>query len=107
MGFGTPRDDKPVVVDVPARVVTLSKATGSPDIRIFDVAAVNEAINRQVAAMKPEESTVAVAYVDRDGANVAIVGKIKRLPGEAAWTVFATTKWNGDWNAGAAFRWAV
>jgi len=107
MPFGTPRDEPPVVVDVPARLVTVEKRTGAPDIKRFDVASVNEAIDRQVRAMKEGENTLCTVFVDRHGAHAAIVGKLRALPGQAAWTVYADKEWSGDWNAGAAFRWAA
>lgn len=99
--------DKPVVVDTPARLVTVSKASGAPDIQRFDVAAINASIERAMTTLKPEERVAAVAYVDREGASVAIVGKIKAPLGKASWTVLSTRKWSGDWEASAALRWSI
>ena len=98
---------KPVVVDVPARLVTLEKNSGSPDIQKFDVAAVNAAIDKQMALLPQDKTVAAIAYVDKSGANVAIVGRIKKIPGNAMWTVMGTRTWNGDWNASAALRWSI
>lgn len=99
--------DKPVVVDVPARLVTLQKASGAPDIQKFDVAAVNAAIDRQMSALSADKTVCAIGYVDREGANVALVGRISKVPGDLQWTVMGTRKWSGDWTASAAFRWAI
>lgn len=99
--------ETPVVVDTPARLVTVTKASGAPDVQMFDAAAVNAAIDRQMGALKPGEKVAAIAYVDRDGANVAIVGKLPVKVGTASWTVLGTRKWSGDWNASAAFRWSI
>jgi hypothetical protein len=98
---------KPVVVDVPARLVTVVKQSGAPDVQQFDVAAVNASIDRQVAVMKPEERVVAIGYVDRDGASVAVVGRLNVPVGDLKWTITGTRKWSGDWNAQAAFRWSL
>lgn len=99
--------EKPVVVDTPARVVTLIKGSGEPDIRKFDAAAVNASIDRQMAMLPPEKTVAAIAYVDKSGANVAIVGRIRKLPGDASWTVMGTRSWNGNWEASAALRWSI
>ena len=99
--------ERPVVVDVPARLVTVKKQTGAPDVQRFDVAAINAAIDRQMIALPKGKTLVAIAYVDKSGANVALVGRIKKLPGEASWTVTGTREWSGDWAASAAFRWAI
>ena len=100
-------EEKPVVVDVPARLITVAKRSGSPDVQMFDVEAVNKAIDKQMEMLPASKTYAAIAYVDRDGANVAIVGRIPKLPGDASWTVLGTRKWNGDWQASAAFRWSI
>lgn len=97
----------PAVVDTPARLVTLQKNAGSPDVQMFDAGAINAAIDRQMTALPEGKTVAAIAYVDRDGANVAIVGRIAKLPGEASWTILGTRKWSGDWTASAAFRWCI
>lgn len=100
--------DKPVVVDVPARLVTVQKNSGAPDIQMFDVKAVNDSITRNLSALEAGEKVAAIAYVDRDGANVAIVGKMPgKVPGKFTWTVMGTRKWSGDWNASVALRWSI
>jgi hypothetical protein len=99
--------DKPVVVDVPARLMTVGKASGSPDVQMFDAAAINASIERNMNALQPGKKVAAIAYVDKDGANVAIVGKLPVKLGTASWTVLGIRKWSGDWNAAAALRWAI
>ena len=99
--------ERPVVVNAPARLLTVSKQSGAPDVQLFDVTAINAAIDRQMAALTSDKTVAAIAYVDRDGASVAIVGRIKALPGSASWTVLGTRKWSGDWQASAALRWTI
>jgi hypothetical protein len=99
--------EKPVVVDTPARLVTVTRQSGTPDVQVFDASAINASIDRQMGALKPGEKVAAIAYVDKDGANVALVGKLPVKVGTASWTVLGTRKWNGDWNASAALRWSI
>lgn len=99
--------EKPVVVDVPARLVTTYKQSGAPDVRVFDVAAVNASIDKAIATLGPGERMAAVAYVDRSGANLALVGKLPVKIGTASWTILTTKEWSGDWQASAALRWAL
>jgi len=99
--------ETPVVVDTPARLVTIAKQSGAPDLQRFDSAAINAQIDRQMSALPADKTVAALAYVDKDGANVAIVGRISKLPGDASWTVLGTRKWNGDWEASAALRWVI
>lgn len=101
------RVDVPIVIDQPARLVTIEKNSGSPDIQKFDAAAINDVIDRQMASLPADKTVAAIAYVDRDGANVAIVGRIRQIPGDTSWTVFGTRKWAGDWQVGAALRWVI
>lgn len=101
------RKETPVVIDAPARLLTLAKQSGAPDVQMFDAAAINAAIDRQMLALPAGKTVAAIAYVDRDGANVAIVGKIAKVPGDLSWTVLGTRKWSGDWNASAALRWTI
>lgn len=103
----TIKEEKPAVVDVPARLMTVTKQSGTPDVRMFDAAAVNASIDRQMSALKPGEKVAAIAYVDKNGANVAIVGKLPVKVGTASWTVLGTKEWSGDWQASAAFRWSI
>ena len=100
-------EEKPVVVDVPVRLVTIAKRSGAPDVQMFDADAVNKAVDKQMTRLPAGKTVAAIAYVDRDGANVAIVGRISKLPGDASWTVLGTRKWNGDWQGSAAFRWSI
>jgi hypothetical protein len=107
MAFGTPRTDAPIVVDTPVRVRTIAKGLeGTPDVRVFDVQSINDHITKVVDTMEPGETVLGYAYVDKDGANIAVVGKMDFLPGNAKWTVYGTAKWDGDWTAGAAVRWS-
>lgn len=101
------RNETPTVVDQPARLITVAKQSGAPDLQRFDAAAINAQIDRQMAALPKDKTVAAIAYVDREGANVAIVGRISKVPGDASWTVLGTRKWNGDWNASAALRWSI
>ena len=101
------RNERPVIVNEPARLMTVMKATGSPDLRKFDVAAINAQIDRQMLALPQDKTVAAIAYVDKDGANVAIVGRISKIPGDASWTILGTRTWSGDWNASAALRWSI
>lgn len=101
------RAEKPVVVDVPARLITAAKVSGAPDLQRFDAAAINAQIDRQMAALPADKTVAAIAYVDKAGANVAIVGRISKIPGDASWTILGTRTWNGDWNASAALRWSI
>lgn len=101
------RSETPVVVDTPARLLTLAKQSGRPDIQMFDSAAINQAIDKQMQALPQGKTVAAIAYVDRDGANVAIVGRVNKVPGDLSWTVLGTRKWSGDWNASAALRWTI
>lgn len=101
------KTETPVVVDTPARLVTVTKQSGSPDVRVFDVASVNASIDRAMAGLKDGEKMAAVVYVDRNGANLAYVGRLKVPVGTASWTVIGTREWDGDWQASAALRWAL
>lgn len=99
--------ETPVVVDTPARLVTVTKQSGAPDVRMFDSAAVNASLDKAMGTLKQGERMAAIVYVDRDGANLAFVGKLKAPVGNASWTVVGTRKWDGDWQASAALRWAL
>ena len=103
----TGRPDLPVVVDTPARLVTVTKQSGAPDVRMFDASAVNASIDKAMSTLKPDEKVAAIVYVDRDGANLAFVGRLKAPVGQASWTVVGTKRWDGDWQASAALRWAI
>jgi len=96
-------------VDVPARVYTAVKTeSGLPDIKRFDVPAINEFIDRQFSVLKPEETVAGIALVDLTGGKLAVVGRVPDvIPGEAKWTIYALKEWSGDWNAGAAVRWSM
>jgi hypothetical protein len=100
-------EEMPTIIDAPARLITVAKRSGAPDVQMFDADAVNKAIDKQMSQLPPGKTVAAIAYVDRDGANVAIVGRISKLPGDASWTVLGTRRWSGDWQASAAFRWAI
>jgi hypothetical protein len=102
-----PPSGLPVVVDSPVRLLTVQKNSGAPDVQMFDAAAVNASIDNVMKTLPADKHVAAIAYVDKDGANVAIVGKLPKIPGEAEWTVIGTRTWSGDWNASAAFRWSI
>jgi hypothetical protein len=101
------RSERPIIINEPARVLTVMKESGAPDLQKFDAAAINAQIDRQMTALPQDKTVAAIAYVDRDGANVAIVGRISKIPGDASWTILGTRKWSGDWNASAALRWSI
>lgn len=100
-------EDLPAVVDTPARLMTVQRNSGMPDVQMFDAAAINASITKTMGALPEGKTVAAIAYVDREGANVAIVGRLPKIPGQAEWTVLGTRKWNGDWNASAAIRWSI
>jgi len=105
-----PEEIRPIIVEENARLYTAYRTPqGLPDIRKFDVQAVNDAIEKHVAIMKPEEHVVAVAYVDKNGGHVAVVGRVKsdKIPGDLKWTVYGTNEWGGDWSVGAGARWSI
>jgi hypothetical protein len=101
------REERPVVVDEPARLVTITKQSGAPDLQMFDSSAINAQIDRQMQILPADKTVAAIAYVDKDGASVALVGRISKVPGEATWTVLGTRKWSGNWTASAALRWSI
>jgi len=104
--------EPPLIVPSEARVVTVQPRSGAPDIRKFDLPAINSYIERQVSILRPQESVAAVVFGDyKNGkarANVAVVGRLKKpvLGGRVEWTVYSTAEWHGDIEAGAGFRWA-
>ena len=105
-----PKPEKPVVVDVPARLKTVKKGkAGQPDLQRFDVKSINDSITRNMESLKKSETVAAIAYVDREGAKVAIVGRVKqkKIPGKLVWTVMGTREWSGNWGASAAIRWSI
>ncbi len=105
-----PEPEKPVVVDEYARIMRVEKGgPGQPDIQRFDVKAINDSITRNLEALGDDETVAAIAYVDRAGANIAVVGRIKqtKIPGKLAWTIMGKREWSGDWAAGAAIRWSI
>lgn len=101
------RAEVPVVVDSPARLLTVAKQSGAPDVQLFDSSAINASIDRHMKQLPQGKTVAAIAYVDKDGANVAIVGRIAKVPGDLEWTVLGTRKWSGDWTGSAALRWSI
>lgn len=93
------------VTSLPANVTTVSSRLGAPDIRMFNVKAINDQIDRHVSILKPKEKIVATGYIDTEGAHVAVVGKVDALPGDFKWTVLHVEKWGGGRETSAAFRW--
>ena len=102
------RAEKPVVISHKADLLVTGYNTGAPDKQIFNSAAINESIDRQMSILPEGKTVAAIAYVDKEGASVAIVGRIEsQIPGELSWTVMGTRKWSGDWDASAALRWTI
>lgn len=98
---------KPVVTNKYARLMTTRKNSGTPDVRKFDVGSVNAAITKAMKTLPKGKTVAAIAYVDRKGANIALVGRIPKVPGEASWTVLGTREWSGNWDVSAAVRWSI
>jgi len=109
---------------VPIPVTTTNRTTslrtyakgfsGEPDIRRFDVKAINDAITKNMQALGEGETVAAIGYIDKTGAKVAIVGRIKsiagkKIPGKLQWTVMNDFSFEdgGAFNPQGAFRWSI
>lgn len=97
-----PPSAPPVRIQVPARVKTVVQTpTGMPDIRLFDVNAINEAIEKNVSLLEPEDTFVATGFIDQEGAKVAVAVRMRKLPfgikvpGDFRWTVMHVEPWRG------------
>jgi len=107
--------EPPLIVPSEARVVTVKPMTGAPDVRHFDLPAINDYIERNVSILRPGEHVALVVYGDmKDGqirSNAALVGRLKKpiLGGKVEWTVYNTTRWSGNVSTevGAGFRWSA
>jgi hypothetical protein len=89
-----------------AKLLTIEKgAAGKPDIRMFDVASINDHITRSLSVLKPEEKVAFVAYADGQGVKGAIVGRLDAGPGEMCWTVFTEKPYDGPFTWGAGVTW--
>ena len=96
------------------KLVTVEPRSGAPDIRKFSGSALNAKVEQYLSALKPNESMVGFAFVEKHGdtteAHFAIAGKVPKLPGKAEWTIYHVQKWDKDGHdatTGAAFRWGI
>lgn len=105
---------KPVKTSREAHLRTTIKGfSGEPDIRRFDIKAVNDAITKNMSILGEDEKVAAIAYYDKTGLKTAIVGRIKsvagkKIPGKLQWTVM--NDFNSDWKyegPKAALRWSI
>ena len=69
-------------------------------IRRFADSGIQDAIDRQLETMPKDVHGAAIAYADRDGARVAVMGRKGRL----GWTVVADKPWSGRLELEAAIR---
>ena len=91
-----------------AKLMTFAKgSTGEPDIRKFDISALNAEIDAAVKALG-DKNVVGLARVDLEGAHLTIVGKVPaKVPGELNWTVYVDKPWEGSFDAGVGIRWSL
>jgi hypothetical protein len=101
-----PKLDTP---DVVAGITTVETGVpGSPSIRKFDIASLNETIGEAIKAIPEGKHVGAFARVDLKGAHFVIAGKVPgKIPGELDWTVFVDKPWDGDFDAGVGLRWSI
>jgi hypothetical protein len=73
------------------------------ELRLFDNAAIQEAVNRELAALPDDAHGAVLAYADKDKARMAIVARLG-----AGWSLVTTVEreWTGDWDGSAQIRWA-
>jgi hypothetical protein len=92
-----------------SKVITVAKgAAGEPDVRMFDLASVNQHIESSMAALDPGKKVAFIAYADGQGVKGAIVGRIDaKIPGEVKWTVFAERPYSGQFTWGAGVKWSI
>ena len=98
-----------------AHVRTYAKGwDGEPNIRRFDVKAINDVITKNMSILEENEKVAAIAYADKTGMKVAIVGRIKKIagkkiPGKLQWTVMNDFSWTegSKFNPSAALRWSI
>jgi len=109
------------ITEAPATVVpgvvnikTVGKLDFGPEIRQFDTAAINDQIERAVSILKDTERIAAVGYLDDEGAHVALVHRLDKLPftdvkipGDFRWTVMHTERWRKGRKTAAGFRWSM
>lgn len=91
---------------------TMKGGPGEPDIRRFDVKSINDSITRNMQALGEKETVAAIAYADKSGAKVAIVGRIrsikgKKIPGKLQWFVMNDFGYDGKMTPSAALRWSI
>lgn len=84
-------------------------APGAPDLRKFDAASINAAIDDAMKALPPDKHVAAFARVDLTGAHLTIVGRIPHssIPGELDWTAYVDKPWDGPFDAGLGLRWSI
>lgn len=95
--------------DTITRPITVAKgAPGEPDLRRFDNAAINSAIDSAMAALPSGKTVVALARVDLTGARLTIAGKVPgKIPGDLNWTVYVDKPYEGSFDAGVGIRWSI
>jgi hypothetical protein len=72
------------------------------ELRLFDNASIQEAVDRELAALPPEAHGAVLAYADENKARLAVVARLA-----AGWSLVATVErdWDGDWDGSAQVRW--
>lgn len=105
---------KPVAVKKRvARLKTAMKGgVGEPDIRRFNVKAINDHITKNMSILDKDEKVAAIAYYDKTGLKTAIVGRVKsiagkKIPGKLQWTVMNDFNTDWEWEPSAAVRWSI
>jgi len=104
---------KPVKTSRTAHLkTTMLGGPGEPDIRRFDVKAINDHITRNMSALGDDEKVAAIVYYDKTGLKTAVVGRVKsiagkKIPGKLQWTVMNDFNEEWDWKPSAALRWSI
>ena len=92
-----------------AKVVTVERGVaGKPDVRIFDLQAINDHITKSMSVLGPTDKVAFIAYADGQGVKGAIVGRLEtEIPGELKWTLFAEKPYGGAFIWGAGVKWSI
>ena len=79
-----------------------SKQAPPPDIRLFDNAAIQRAVDEQLAALGPDDHIAVIAYADFDQARLGVVARI----GDQ-WSFVGTLDkpWHGPLEGSAQIVW--